>query len=424
MRPKSAEPGSPLLRRALSPDRLHPRSLEGKSRRDSPPLSISPLVTPSASPPTGVKAIASQCVTPKVTISSQPPAVVRECNTVDISKSSGNTQHWTFPPKPPQFPGPYQLTIRSSSADGTIEKVQPQTLVTVTAKTLPTAEPSPLSKLSHISVPSTTESQCLIASSTPSTAPIPEKEIRKLSSDVNKTDSDANKSDGNATYLQSDSNTKFLHKATEKPKSTFSSSLNMLVLPDSAIKQQTTNRKQLDEPQIDKGSASPAVATSASKQIECKQVLLAQKCSETKSHPEVRNSGAKRGDTKSCDSSKHRMETKHNVSSNKTNQGKVHDSKQKLELKLCSESTCADISVEKPKCVKGRTTDGDGKQEQKSDKSLSSENATTAKEKSCTPFVDDLSLKPDVATTAKGSKNSQKRENIQDKRERFRMSQN
>ncbi|XP_076659115.1 microtubule-associated serine/threonine (MAST) protein kinase dop isoform X2 [Halictus rubicundus] len=35
-RPKSAEPGSPLLRRALSPDRLHPRSAESKT-------SISPL---------------------------------------------------------------------------------------------------------------------------------------------------------------------------------------------------------------------------------------------------------------------------------------------------------------------------------------------------------------------------------------------
>ncbi|CAL1688614.1 unnamed protein product [Lasius platythorax] len=48
-RPKSAEPGSPLLRRALSPDRLHPRSAESKT-------SISPLVN------TVVK------VTPRVTI--------------------------------------------------------------------------------------------------------------------------------------------------------------------------------------------------------------------------------------------------------------------------------------------------------------------------------------------------------------------
>lgn len=40
-RPKSAEPGSPLLRRALSPDRLHPRSAENKSKAGAP--SISPL---------------------------------------------------------------------------------------------------------------------------------------------------------------------------------------------------------------------------------------------------------------------------------------------------------------------------------------------------------------------------------------------
>ncbi|XP_044740959.1 microtubule-associated serine/threonine-protein kinase 2 isoform X2 [Chrysoperla carnea] len=36
VRPKSAEPGSPLLRRALSPDRLHPRSAEGKCTLISP----------------------------------------------------------------------------------------------------------------------------------------------------------------------------------------------------------------------------------------------------------------------------------------------------------------------------------------------------------------------------------------------------
>lgn len=36
VRPKSAEPGSPLLRRALSPDRLHPRSAENKCTQISP----------------------------------------------------------------------------------------------------------------------------------------------------------------------------------------------------------------------------------------------------------------------------------------------------------------------------------------------------------------------------------------------------
>lgn len=36
VRPKNAEPGSPLLRRALSPDRLHPRSAENKCALISP----------------------------------------------------------------------------------------------------------------------------------------------------------------------------------------------------------------------------------------------------------------------------------------------------------------------------------------------------------------------------------------------------
>lgn len=50
-RPKSAEPSSPLLRRALSPDRLHPRSAESK-------CSISPLcctgTTPKQRPHSGI----------------------------------------------------------------------------------------------------------------------------------------------------------------------------------------------------------------------------------------------------------------------------------------------------------------------------------------------------------------------------------
>ncbi|XP_076391550.1 microtubule-associated serine/threonine (MAST) protein kinase dop isoform X3 [Megachile rotundata] len=58
-RPKSAEPGSPLLRRALSPDRLHPRSAENKT-------SISPLAN------TIVK------VTPRVTIAQSSYAETSE----------------------------------------------------------------------------------------------------------------------------------------------------------------------------------------------------------------------------------------------------------------------------------------------------------------------------------------------------------
>lgn len=41
VRPKTAEPGSPLLRRALSPDRLHPRSAESKCSLISPLCSSS-----------------------------------------------------------------------------------------------------------------------------------------------------------------------------------------------------------------------------------------------------------------------------------------------------------------------------------------------------------------------------------------------
>ena len=58
-RPKSAEPGSPLLRRALSPDRLHPRAGDGKKS-----TTISPLCNP------------AQCMvvvstSPKLTIATQ-----------------------------------------------------------------------------------------------------------------------------------------------------------------------------------------------------------------------------------------------------------------------------------------------------------------------------------------------------------------
>ncbi|XP_050482205.1 microtubule-associated serine/threonine-protein kinase 3 isoform X1 [Bombus huntii] len=60
-RPKSAEPGSPLLRRALSPDRLHPRSAENKT-------SISPLAN------TVVK------VTPRATIAQSYSETPEECS--------------------------------------------------------------------------------------------------------------------------------------------------------------------------------------------------------------------------------------------------------------------------------------------------------------------------------------------------------
>lgn len=78
-RPKSAEPGSPLLRRALSPDRLHPRSLDSKCRREVCAQNISPLATPSSSPPPNVKTVMVHSATPKVTITTQsPPPTAKE----------------------------------------------------------------------------------------------------------------------------------------------------------------------------------------------------------------------------------------------------------------------------------------------------------------------------------------------------------
>ncbi|XP_035206812.1 mucin-17-like [Stegodyphus dumicola] len=51
MRPKSAEPSSPLLRRALSPDRLHPKSAEVKAKRESFSGQASPLALSSSPSP-------------------------------------------------------------------------------------------------------------------------------------------------------------------------------------------------------------------------------------------------------------------------------------------------------------------------------------------------------------------------------------
>ncbi|XP_046826799.1 microtubule-associated serine/threonine-protein kinase 3 isoform X1 [Vespa crabro] len=70
-RPKSAEPGSPLLRRALSPDRLHPRSAENKT-------SISPLAN------TVVK------VTPRVTIAQTSHAEISEEANEIMNKESSD----------------------------------------------------------------------------------------------------------------------------------------------------------------------------------------------------------------------------------------------------------------------------------------------------------------------------------------------
>lgn len=72
-RAKSAEPGSPLLRRALSPDRLHPRTAEKPG-----PASISPLCDPA------LKVTITSA--PRVTITSKSPPVLK--NIIDEDKES------------------------------------------------------------------------------------------------------------------------------------------------------------------------------------------------------------------------------------------------------------------------------------------------------------------------------------------------
>lgn len=77
-RPKGGEPGSPLLRRALSPDRLHPRSAETK-------CSISPLCSSGTATP-AVKSQARTVITPSVWRPSAPLDKDKESE-VDSSQS-------------------------------------------------------------------------------------------------------------------------------------------------------------------------------------------------------------------------------------------------------------------------------------------------------------------------------------------------
>ncbi|KAJ9597454.1 hypothetical protein L9F63_011675, partial [Diploptera punctata] len=89
-RPKSAEPGSPLLRRALSPDRLHPRSAESKTKPTS--SSISPLCNPAPK--------VTISTAPRVTITSQSPPIPTRPTAAEYGSSS--TQIITT--KPPEHP--------------------------------------------------------------------------------------------------------------------------------------------------------------------------------------------------------------------------------------------------------------------------------------------------------------------------------
>lgn len=91
-RPKSAEPGSPLLRRALSPDRLHPRSADHNGKKSISPLCNPPLIvstTPKMTqtttrPPTEVSPLPSRAL-------HTSPSSSQSCVTSSTGEDSGQT---------------------------------------------------------------------------------------------------------------------------------------------------------------------------------------------------------------------------------------------------------------------------------------------------------------------------------------------
>ncbi|KAL1129725.1 hypothetical protein AAG570_012669 [Ranatra chinensis] len=93
-RPKSTEPGSPLLRRAFSPDRLHPRSAESKAKPC--PTTISPLCDPAL----------------KVTISSAPRVTITS-KSPPVQKVNFDNEH--IKSKPPEHPLRKEKDRRSDS---------------------------------------------------------------------------------------------------------------------------------------------------------------------------------------------------------------------------------------------------------------------------------------------------------------------
>ncbi|XP_075218938.1 microtubule-associated serine/threonine (MAST) protein kinase dop [Lycorma delicatula] len=108
-RAKSAEPGSPLLRRALSPDRLHPRTAEKPST-----ASISPLCDPA------LKVTISAA--PRVTITSKSPPVVKPLSDADKEsiKCKSNVKSTTR-----ASDGPSETRTLKQEPEETVEFVLP-----------------------------------------------------------------------------------------------------------------------------------------------------------------------------------------------------------------------------------------------------------------------------------------------------------
>merc|ERR1719510_1279278 len=119
-RPKSAEPGSPLLRRALSPDRLHPRSAESGKKSISPlcnpPLIVSttPKMSQTTSRPasTEVSPLPSRALHTSPNSSTSTPVEVIEQSAVILRK---HTKQSLSQPTIPEE-GPEEAELEALSA--------------------------------------------------------------------------------------------------------------------------------------------------------------------------------------------------------------------------------------------------------------------------------------------------------------------
>ena len=114
-RPKSTDPGSPLLRRALSPDRLHPRSAETVKTSHKKTTSISPLCSPPCKSATTTSPLPSRA-THSSPISSQDTGA--GASTSSNNLNSSHRKHSSKSLSQPTIPeeGPEQETDCSPSS--------------------------------------------------------------------------------------------------------------------------------------------------------------------------------------------------------------------------------------------------------------------------------------------------------------------
>lgn len=138
-RAKTAEPSSPLLRRALSPDRLHPRSAESKCVL-SPLCCNTPLKTPRQVP-----GIWRSNQNSTITTATPPSSNVTPVTTAPVASSSSTT-----PAAPVQ---PQQQTVTSAAATASSNTT---TNTTVACKVVSTSAPPSASTTSLPTVSAST----------------------------------------------------------------------------------------------------------------------------------------------------------------------------------------------------------------------------------------------------------------------------